>query len=99
MLCTDILLKVIPIKNPTLLSDLGGAGQNHRTIELSSKCIQKVSIYFVSQQKTGKAKISKFYGKFSPVFLKNLYQIKCFNKGGGLRKVFGKKDLVTHMGS
>lgn len=53
----------------------------------------------VSQQKTGKGKISKLYVNFSPVFSKNLHQIKCFSKGRGLRKVFGKKDLVTHMGS
>lgn len=70
-----------------------------KIVELSSKCIQKVGINLVSQQKTGKAKISKLYVKFSPFFLKNLHQIKCFNKRRGLRKVFGKDDLVTHMGS
>lgn len=59
----------------------------------------KVCINLVSQQRTGKAKISKLYVKFSTIFLKNLHQIKCLNKGRGLRKVFGKKDLVTHMGS
>lgn len=33
--CAGLLLKVLSVKNSTLLSDLGEDGKNHRIIELS----------------------------------------------------------------